>query len=199
MRYSTNYLRALRRHFGLSQSELAHYLGVDRTLLAHAEAGRRTLPGAAALQSLPLLCLLPPPHGSAPADPLPPDPAETTPKTLDALQWRLRVCRHEAAMLVYRLELQLPRLQAARQRRTLPTRLAALPPPAPLPVGLPAPARLPNPRWAESMAESATADLARFGVQTRALLEARRAGLLAEAVYLEGVLGMVPVAAAPGA
>jgi transcriptional regulator with XRE-family HTH domain len=195
MRYRDSTLRDIRKHFGLSQAELAQCLGIDRTLLAHIEAHRRPIPTDATWCMLSLLRLLPPPHGSTPVT-LPPDPAEATPETLDALQWRLRVCRHEAYLLGYTLERQLPRLQAARHRRSLPTLLAALPP-------LPnAPADVPTPdqQWADRMGRQAAADLARFGVQARALLEARRAGLAAEAAYLETALGEPPAATpAPGA
>lgn len=186
MHHHKSNLRAVRTHFGLNQIELAHYLGIDRSLLAHAEANRRPLPITATWRLVPLLSLLPPPRGTASPDPLPPDPAEATPETLDALQWRLRVCRHEANMLDFKLGRQLPRLLAARHRRVLPKLLAALPPQPPLPALLdigPPPAG-----WADRQAADAAQDLVRFGQQARALLEARRAGLLAEAAYLENVL-----------
>lgn len=187
MRHSDSTLRAVRAHFGLRQADLAQYLGVDRSLLTHIEADRRPLPLLATWRLLPLLSVMPPPHGSAPAEPLPPDPAEATATTLDALQWRLKICRYEANKLAFVLERQLPRLQAARYRRALPARLAVLPPRAPLP-GLPGEPATPNLAWAARMAENAVPDLARFGVQARALLEARLAGLKAEAAYLEEIL-----------
>lgn len=190
MRYSDSALRKLRTHFGLSQAELADYLGTDRSLLAHAEAGRRPLPLAATWRLVPLLSLLPPPS-PAPTAPGPPDPAETTPTTQDALAWRLRVCRHEAAMLAFKLERQLPALLAARNRRALPTLLTALPPLAPMP-GVLADTPGPDPQWAAQMAAGAAGDLARLGTPARALLEARRAGLLAEATHLEKALGLPP-------
>ena len=186
MHHYQSSLRAVRTHFGFSQAHLAHYLGIDRTLLTHAEANRRPLPITATWRLLPLLSLLPPPRSAAPANPLPPDPAEATPETLDALQWRLRVCRHEANMLDFKLGRQLPRLLAARHRRVLTMLLAALPPQQPLPALLdtgPPPAG-----WADRQAADAITDLARFGQQARALLEARRAGLRAEAACLEKVL-----------
>ncbi|MFD2717333.1 helix-turn-helix domain-containing protein [Hymenobacter monticola] len=176
----------MRTHFGLSQADLAQYLGIDRSLLTHIEADRRPLPMVATWRMLPLLSLMPPPHGSAPAD-LPPDPAESTAKTLDGLQSRLEVCRTEAQKLALALAQQLPRLQAARHRRALPARLAVLPPRAPLP-SLPDEPSMPNLAWAGRMAEDATSDLAKFGVQTRALLEARLAGLQAEIAHLEAAL-----------
>lgn len=74
---------------------------------------------------------------------------------------------------------------AARHRRALPTLLAALPP---LP-NAPADIAVPDQQWADRLGDAAVTDLARFGVQARALLEARRAGLAAEAAFLENVLG----------
>ena len=191
MKFRDSPLRALRTHLGLSQADLAQYLGIDRSLLTHVEADRRSLPLAATWRLLPLLALLPAPHGPAPADPLPPDPAERTAAARDALHWRLETCRHEAQALAFQLRQQLPRLQAARHRRALPGRLAALPPRAPLP-GLPNEAATPNLAWAARMAENAAADLARFGSQARALPEARLAGLTAEIAYLEEVLAAQP-------
>ena len=184
-------LWALRTYFGLTQPELARYLGIERTLLAHAEADRRALPLDAAWRLLPLLHLLPP-EGSDAAGPPPPDPAETTAATLDQLQWRLKECRYLATRLAHVLERQLPKLHAARHRRALPTLLAALPPQAPLPGLASADGFTPDPRWPEKMAAGAAADLARFGQQARALLEARRAGLLAEIAALETALGLPP-------
>ncbi|MDB5270159.1 MAG: hypothetical protein JWP58_3199, partial [Hymenobacter sp.] len=128
MRFSDSTLRVVRTHFGLSQADLADYLGINRSLLTHVEADRRPLPLVATWRLLPLLGLMPPPHGSAPAAPAPPDPAENTAQALDALQWRLKVCRKEALVLDFTLERELLRLQAARHRRALPAQLAALPP-----------------------------------------------------------------------
>lgn len=188
MRYRDSALRKLRAHFGLSQAELANYLGLDRSLLAHVEANRRPLPLAATWRLVPLLNLLPP-HGPGSGSLLPPDPAETTPATQDALAWRVRVCRHEAALLAFKLERQLPALLAARNRHALPALLAALPPLAPMP-GVLADTPGPDPQWAAQMAAGAAERLARFGEPARALLEARRAGLLAEAAHLEAALGL---------
>ena len=192
MRYSDSIVREVRTYFGFSQADLADYLGIDRSLLAHVEADRRSLPLVATWRLLPLLGLMPQ-HSTTPVAPLPPDPAETTAKTLDELQWRLKVCRHEASNLGFALERQLPQLQAARCRRALPGQLAALPPRAPLP-GLPNEPATPNLAWAARMAENAVADLTRFGVHSRALLEARLVGLNAEIAFLEGVPGVAPTA-----
>lgn len=187
LKYSDSILRVVRTHFGLSQADLADFLGMSRSMLTHVEADRRPLPLVATWRLLPLLSIMPPPHGTGPAGPLPPNPAEATAATLDALQWRLTVCRHEADNLAYELKQQLPKVQAARHRRALPALLAVLPPRAPLPA-LPTEAATPNLTWAARMAENAVGDLARFGTQARALLEARQAGLEAEAAHLTKTL-----------
>ncbi|MCC3156996.1 hypothetical protein LJ737_07090 [Hymenobacter sp. 15J16-1T3B] len=59
----------VRAHFALTQSELARFVGVGRTLLAHAEAGRRNLPEAAFRRLLVLARQLPPPEGEGPSAP----------------------------------------------------------------------------------------------------------------------------------
>ena len=126
---------ALRRYFDLTQSDLARYLGVSRTLLAHAEGGRRNLPSEASWRLLPLLGLLPP-YGS-PKQPAPPDPAEYSEQGIDDLRWRLKVCWYKAQGLDYQLLLLRRRVDAVRRRRTLPALLAALPAQPPLPGLLP--------------------------------------------------------------
>ena len=186
-------LLALRRYFDLTQPDLADYLGLSRTLLAHAEAGRRSLPLEATARLLPLLGLLPPPHGSGPADPppLPPDPAEVTPSGAAALRTRLDTCRYEAGNLAYRLRQLQRRATPLRRRRALPALLAALPPPVPLPASLlglpPAP-----PDWAAYLAAQAAYELPRSGQLAQGLLEARRVGLAAEAACLEALLATLP-------
>ncbi|MBF9220796.1 helix-turn-helix domain-containing protein [Hymenobacter ruricola] len=196
MRYSDSIVREVRIYFGFSQADLAEYLGIDRSLLAHVEADRRALPMLATWRLLPLLGLMPQ-HSPTPVAPLPPDPAETTANTLDELQWRLKTCQHEAKNIDFSLRRQLPQLEAARRRRALPGQLAALPPRAPLP-GLPNEPATPNLAWAARMAENAVADLGRFGVPARALSEARLAGLQAEIAHLEKALkGSNDVGAGP--
>ncbi|WP_052733015.1 helix-turn-helix transcriptional regulator [Hymenobacter terrenus] len=54
---------AVRGHFGLSQEELARYLGVTRGQVAHLEAGRRTATPLADARLTRLGNLLPPPTG----------------------------------------------------------------------------------------------------------------------------------------
>ena len=186
MRHSDSVLREVRTYFGFSQGDLADYLGIDRSLLAHVEADRRTLPMVATWRLLPLLGLMPQ-HSATPVAPLPPDPAETTAAALEALRGRLETCQHEVEKLAFALRRQLPQLEAARRRRALPAWLAVLPPRAPLP-GLPNEPSMPNLAWAARMAENATSDLAKFGTQARALLEARLAGLQAEIASLESAL-----------
>lgn len=54
---------AIREHFGLTQAELARYLGVSRGQVAHVEAGRRHLRYPYYQRLWPLAKLLPPPEG----------------------------------------------------------------------------------------------------------------------------------------
>ncbi|RTQ52540.1 hypothetical protein EJV47_05890 [Hymenobacter gummosus] len=60
---------AVRAHFGLTQAELAQFVGVSRALLGHDEAGRRVLPEAAAHRLWVLARFLPPPDGQGPPAP----------------------------------------------------------------------------------------------------------------------------------
>ncbi|MDQ2773267.1 MAG: helix-turn-helix domain-containing protein, partial [Bacteroidota bacterium] len=60
---------AVRVHFGLSQAELATFLGVSRTLVARAEAGTKAF-GPGPDQRLQVLARqLPPPDGLGPPAP----------------------------------------------------------------------------------------------------------------------------------
>ena len=63
----------VRTFLGLSQAQLARYLGVAVPVLAHYEAGRQP-PSAVVERLLPLMRLLPPPLTSAP----PAEPARRT-------------------------------------------------------------------------------------------------------------------------
>lgn len=102
---------AVRTQFGLSQEELARYLGVTRGLVAYLEAGRRP-PTAALTRRLGYLAaLLPPPTGHGPAAPrfgvpeplpksrpaVPPHPAGLSqllyPRLLVTINRPLRPCR----------------------------------------------------------------------------------------------------------
>ncbi|MDB5270639.1 MAG: DNA-binding transcriptional regulator, XRE-family domain, partial [Hymenobacter sp.] len=63
---STSAEAAVRAHFGLSQQELARYLGVSAGFITHLEAGRKATPAAQALRLTRLARLLPPSEGHGP-------------------------------------------------------------------------------------------------------------------------------------
>ncbi len=60
---------AIRAHFGLTQEELARYLGITRGQVAHLEAGRRLPSTSSTMLIWPLALLLPPPEGQGEAAP----------------------------------------------------------------------------------------------------------------------------------
>uniref|UniRef100_UPI00190F9A77 helix-turn-helix domain-containing protein n=1 Tax=Hymenobacter sp. IS2118 TaxID=1505605 RepID=UPI00190F9A77 len=111
----------VRTALGLSQAQLARFLGVAAPVLAHYEAGRRLPPAAVAERLLPLARLLPPPLGSGlpetvlPAPDPDPDavvwwlalPAGTSAGVPEPVRRRVRDCR----LLALGLHQQLARLQ----------------------------------------------------------------------------------------
>jgi len=170
-----HYLALIRAGLGLTQAQLAGVLGVSRPLITQIEAGHRTLPAAAGevlawlVQGLPpaIPPALLPPSALAPTDPAP--------------------LRARAAAVAYelgRLSQQLDRGQARARRaldwlRAVPKLLAMLPT-----TGSEGP-RL----WVAAMTAEAEAALEGEGSAARhRLLEARLAGLRAEAAVLAGQL-----------
>ena len=113
----------LREHFGLTQERMASWLGINRVVLAQAEAGQRSIPLKAALQAsrLTLATMGQALNGDGSAQPgvlpglpLPaPDPAP--------LARRLRECRYQAQRLGHELKGVQARANA------LENRLKALP------------------------------------------------------------------------
>ena len=129
-RHTTTRLGRVRAYYGLTQPELAQYLGISLPLANHLEAGRR-VPSALVLERLaPLAAQMPP---EAPAVPLPPAPP---PGRLDPapLEARRAACLYHAGNLRWQLR-QLPAQArtAARWAQALPGLRAALPPEAPAP------------------------------------------------------------------
>lgn len=189
---------AVRAHFGLSQQQLARYLGVSVGFVSHLEAGRKQASEALALRLLPLARLLPPPLGSGPPDNAPPArgpdadpltlalalaPAEATAGAWPAAVYRrVRACRLQALAVAQRLaSLQARAATLAHRRRGL-ARLAVAPvPPDPAEAARYA-------RWRQELAEDL--DLAdanpAAAAATRQLLAARLAGLRAEVAALVG-------------
>ena len=171
----------VRAHFGLSQAELAGFLGVSREQLAYVEAGQRGLLPEAERRLRRLVRLLSatevpvlPAVAVAPANPAP-------------LRKRLRRCRHLAAQVRYELETRAIRQQTLTHRQQglaqLHAGLLAVPPdPAADPAReLSWLAQLPTP-------PTATGAM----VTAQALLTARLRGLLAEAAALEETLAALP-------
>lgn len=136
--YSNNEVAVVRRHFGLTQDEMARFVGVSPQMIAHVEAGRRAFNGWPSMRLIPFFVLLPPPHGTGPADP--PDPALSLPPApslvprpagvTDTQAWegRRREADYQAFRLRYELENRLKKRCLARRLQQVLPQLAALPP-----------------------------------------------------------------------
>ena len=135
-------LVAARQHYGLTQAEVARYLGLTTEQVRSAELGRRRLGPAAQRRLDPLLDHLPPPRSSGrPLPELPPAPVPPLSTAQAAeLRARLRRVRHVAQELEATLAWAI-RTRAAHhgQRQGLAALRAALLPdlardgPSPLP------------------------------------------------------------------
>jgi transcriptional regulator with XRE-family HTH domain len=131
---------AVRQHFGLSQEEMAGWLGLSKAQAGHLETGQRALSPAAAEALAPLLRQVPavgpaaPPTlrlaSAAPAAP----PLALAPPEAAPLAARLDYCQHHARRLRRLLRpLAAAAGLAARWAVALPALRAALPPdPGPL-------------------------------------------------------------------
>lgn len=199
---------AVRAHFGLTQAELAGFIGVSRPHLAMHEAGRKTL-GPGPDQRLQVLARqLPPPDGMGPPAPsFGPAEAEATATLADLapLRQRLARCRWLRTRLAYGQEQQRGPGQARHQRRLWAVQVLgpALAAPLPLPDWLapggpalplpPYPLATPDaPRdtyWLSSVALHLAATTAPLPPAQAALNHARLAGLDAEIAALEAHLG----------
>jgi len=186
---STTAEAAVRAHFGLSQQELASYLGVSAGLVAHLEAGRRRPAPATVARLTALALLLPPPEGHGP--PAPPAPTATptnpaalpegpaTPLAPGPLRQRQRACRLLAATLGARLHaLQKGAATLARRRRGLAQLQAAL-----LPTADAATAG-----WLAGLAQAVAAP-SPAAATAQVLLAVRIEALTAEAAALGRLLG----------
>lgn len=164
-------LQTVRVSLGLTQAELAPWLGVSRVQLGHAEASIRPLP----VRAWPQLTRLT--IGLATADAAPPVAPETAQPT-GPLAARVRECRYQ--VLVLGRELAAMQAKARAMRR----RLAVLPPLlASLPAG---PEAELHRRWLQRLLDEATDALAaEVGLAPQALLQARQAAYAYEAAALE--------------
>ena len=184
---SATLLAQVRKHFGLEQQELGAYLGISRQLIAHIEAGRRTLTGPLLLRLNPLAALLP---TEGPARPAAPEPELAPPGTPapGPLEARLDYCRHHASKLRHELsKLAATQAAARRWRAVLPGLLAA---PA-LPEVLLSPAEAARARqWLLARQQQAHATLHDPAEAARYhLLRLRMAALETEAAGLAALLG----------
>ena len=123
---STSQMARTRTWFGLSQAELALYLGVSPELVAAIEAGRRRLTGEMFQALLPLTQHLPPAEAGPPRETtastaLPPG---TPAPDVTELDFRRRVCQQQATRVARELAAIEQRARAARRwAQALPTLL----------------------------------------------------------------------------
>ncbi len=182
----------MRAHFGLTQHELARYLGVSAGFVGHLEAGRKRPPLAAVQRLTRLALLLPPPEGYGP--PAAPAPAATpdnpaalpdgpaTPLAPGLLHGRRRACLLQAAALGQQLRRLQARAAALACRRRGLARLQTAFGPA---------ADAADARWLAGLAEDVAAadrDPA-AAASAQVLLAVRIAALTAEAEALGRWLG----------
>lgn len=189
--HSNSLSAAVRAHFGLTQAELGHYLGVRREQVAYVEAGQRGFALAAERRLRPLGLLLP--ESRAEGGPVVPPGAKPgaaadAEAEVAALRKQLRRCQHQAARLRFELENQETRAQAlANRQRGLAQLRAGLLPAAAEKAPLPAEAERIE-RWLSQLAAETLTEPATFAA--RGLQVARLRGLTAEAQSLEELLAM---------
>ncbi|MBX0289972.1 helix-turn-helix domain-containing protein [Hymenobacter sp. HSC-4F20] len=186
---STTLPARIRKYFGLEQQELAAFLGISRQLLAHIEAGRRTLTGPVLRRLTPLAALLPPEAAPVAPEAEPvgePPPAPPAPGPLEA---RHDTCRHQAGKLCQELRALEGALALARRwEQALPELLAAAPPPDG--AALASPPDKATRQWLLRRQQQSQALLHDADLAARyQLLRLRVAALEAEAAGLEELLG----------
>ncbi|PJJ53028.1 helix-turn-helix domain-containing protein [Hymenobacter chitinivorans] len=119
--HSSSLFAQVRAYFGLTQHQLAEFLGVPGSQVSHLEAGRRR-------PSLALLDALAPLTQQMPDEPAPAPAVPEGQLAAGPLQERLRYCRWRATNLRYEmLPLEARAAVAARWARALPALLAPLP------------------------------------------------------------------------
>jgi transcriptional regulator with XRE-family HTH domain len=178
---------AVRAHFGLTQTELGDYLGVQREQVAFVEAGQRGFSVMAERRLRPLGLLLPELRAGGPPAPLAAEPVVSADAPeVAALRKRLRRCRHQAAQLRYELENQAARTQSHTNRQRGLAQLQAGLLPSPASAAAPTADDERARRWLAQLAAD-TPPAPPYST-TRALLAARLQGLVAEAEALEALL-----------
>ena len=193
-------LRAVRAHFGLTQQELASWLGLSRSAYSVVEAGREALPAHARAWLRPWATAL-----SYLPDPPPPEPLDsalltTLPAGPEALRARLLACYLEAERLRERLEqVQLRTLRNRRRQGMAGPLLAALTTEASYALREEDAATRWRRRWLNRWLEAAADELlptaAATGPTAEALLTARRAACQHEAATLRAYLDSLPAPA----
>jgi transcriptional regulator with XRE-family HTH domain len=116
---STSLETAVRTYLGLTQEQLACYLGISRGQVAHAEAGRRVLSGEASRRLFLLAALLPAPLGQGPGEPAAESASSSELLDPALLRRRLRRCTQRAANLRLELSQLDARVQLARRWQQL--------------------------------------------------------------------------------
>ncbi len=131
-----SWLAAVGAYFGIRQATLAAYLGISQPMVSLADRNHRQLSAQALLRLLPLVQLVPVPHGNGPVEPLadlPPPPAALPPlletPAPGLLRDRLTACELALWRATRALErAERPAAQARRLLAVLPAMVATLPP-----------------------------------------------------------------------
>ena len=179
---STALTARVRAWFGLTQAELALYLGVSPALVRGIETGQRALTSAV------LSALLPLAHHLPADDASPPVAENTLPARFapnpDEITFRCRTCLAQAARLAAELaELTQRALAAHRWAQALPALLPAAPAAAPGNDGAEAEAAI-REQWRRGWLHRHARPLPPEAATRAALLRAKIAGLRAEAAVL---------------
>ncbi|GAA4356794.1 hypothetical protein GCM10023185_20940 [Hymenobacter saemangeumensis] len=179
---STHLLARIRAWFGLTQAELALYLGVSPELVNAVEAGRRALTSALLAALLPLTSQLPAAAGPEEASDaagenpsqLPPDAAE--------LDFRRRVCQQQAARIGQELAALATQARVARHwAQALPVLQQAVAAPS-----VPTAEAAERAAWLRDWLGRRARPLPPTVATRQRLLQARLAGLQAELAALAG-------------
>ncbi|UOQ97528.1 hypothetical protein MUN81_20135 [Hymenobacter sp. 5317J-9] len=180
-----------RKFFGLTQEQLAAWLGVARSSIAEGETGRRLPPllgdywPREMRLNLAAANLGFDPATNAPVPALPPLPP--LPPNAKPIQDQLRKCQHRIRGLRYQLEILRDKARCYEARRAALPTLRAWTGPDPLPAQADA--------WLSRFEQEAEVELLyACGAGPQGLLEARLAGLEREAERLEELLASQPPA-----
>lgn len=189
---STTLAAAVRGYLGLSQEQLAAYLGISRGQVAHVEAGRRPLRGEAAILLRELAAQLPPALDSGQELPVN-SPDLSTPAAARVLQRQLAKCRWQLANLRVQLSREEARVALAHRWQSLAESVGQIPAPASGTGALPAAAKR-RQRLLREWATVAADALTPAAVAHRTLLALRSQLLMVEIKEVEKLLAEPAVA-----